>query len=406
MNYGPELLLVAAVAGVGVLHTIVPDHWVPITLLARQRGWSKSETARASLQAGTGHVLSTLLIALVVWIAGVAFAERFGHLVDTVASLSLVAFGGWIGITAWRDLRSHGGHGHSHNHGIALGHRHGDGDPNAVHGPELQRINTKNGVLELSIFEAGVPPRFRLSGVSARAVTVQTHRKAGVRQDFTMVRGWGTTYWESVEEIPEPHEFEVSVTLDQGNNQEHYATQFAEHDHDHLEHGHDHGHTRGHDRASAPANDPLYAPLRGNAAALMSHLHAHRHGGGSVHGHWHDHAAGSAHAITADLEFAPPLHDHMHKTTARMALLLILGSSPMVEGIPAFFAAGKYGMGLIVVMAIVFAISTIATYVLLCVYSTAGLQRVRLGPFERYGEVLSGAFIALVGVAFWIWPVM
>ena len=28
---------------------------------------------------------------------------------------------------------------------------------------------------------------------------------------------------------------------------------------------------------------------------------------------------------------------------------------------------------------------------LFCVYSTAGLQRVRLGAFERYGEVLSGA---------------
>jgi hypothetical protein len=85
---------------------------------------------------------------------------------------------------------------------------------------------------------------------------------------------------------------------------------------------------------------------------------------------------------------------------------LILGSSPMVEGIPAFFAAGKYGIGLIVVMGVVFAISTIATYILLCVYSTAGLQRVRLGVFERYGEVLSGVFIALVGIAFWIWPVL
>ena len=76
MNYGPALLLVGAVATVGVLHTIVPDHWVPITLIARQQGWSKSETARAALQAGTGHILSTLLIALVVWLAGVAFAER------------------------------------------------------------------------------------------------------------------------------------------------------------------------------------------------------------------------------------------------------------------------------------------------------------------------------------------
>jgi hypothetical protein len=42
-----------------------------------------------------------------------------------------------------------------------------------------------------------------------------------------------------------------------------------------------------------------------------------------------------------ELQTAPPQHSHTHKTTARTALLLILGSSPMVEGIPAFFVAGK-----------------------------------------------------------------
>jgi hypothetical protein len=87
-------------------------------------------------------------------------------------------------------------------------------------------------------------------------------------------------------------------------------------------------------------------------------------------------------------------------------MLLILGSSPMVEGIPAFFAAGKYGVGVISAMSVVFALSTIVTYVVLYVTSTAGLQRVNLGAFERYGEVLRGAFIALVGVAFWLWPVI
>jgi hypothetical protein len=57
-------------------------------------------------------------------------------------------------------------------------------------------------------------------------------------------------------------------------------------------------------------------------------------------------------------------------------------------------------------MAIVFAVSTIVTYVVLCVYSTAGLQRVKLGPLERYGEVISGAFIALVGAVFWLRPII
>ena len=223
MNAGPELLLIGAVAAVGVLHTIVPDHWVPITLIARQRSWSTSETARASFLAGVGHVVSTLLIASVVWLAGVAVGTRFGHVVDTAASIALVIFGCWIAIAAWRELRGHGGQGHHHGHG-----------------------------------------------------------------------GQG--------------------------------------------HGHGHGHS--------------------------------------------------------------------HKTSARTALLLILGSSPMVEGIPAFFAAAKYGVRLIAAMAVVFAISTIATYVLLCVCSTAGLQRVQLGAFERYGEVLSGSLIALVGFALWVWPVL
>ena len=116
MSYAPQLLLIAAVAAVGVLHTIVPDHWVPIALIARQRCWSRGETARASLQAGFGHVMSTLLIAAVVWLAGVAFATRFGHLVDTATSLALIGFGGWIAISALKDMQGSGGHRYRHGH--------------------------------------------------------------------------------------------------------------------------------------------------------------------------------------------------------------------------------------------------------------------------------------------------
>jgi hypothetical protein len=38
MNDASGLLLVLTVAVVGVFHTIAPDRWVPISLLARQRG--------------------------------------------------------------------------------------------------------------------------------------------------------------------------------------------------------------------------------------------------------------------------------------------------------------------------------------------------------------------------------
>ncbi|MHB8529081.1 MAG: hypothetical protein ACYC8V_06165 [Caulobacteraceae bacterium] len=339
MAPSPELLLVGAVGAVGVFHTMVPDHWVPITLIARQQGWSRARTARAALIAGTGHVLSTLAIAAVVWIAGVAVAQKFGGWVNTIASVALVLFGGWIAISALRDLRRGGGrdhgHGHGHGHGPAFA---SPGQGEDIHGPERERFETLDGPIDLSIHETGGPPRFRLTGGHFASASLETIRPDGGRQAFTFApRG---AYWETPEAIPEPHGFEVILKLAHGEHEHTYSTRFAEHEHDR---GRDHG---GEDHGSKP------------------------------------------------------------KPGRRTALLLILGSSPMVEGIPAFFAASRYGAGLIIVMSVVFAAATIATYVILCVGSMAGLQRVRLGPIERYGEVLSGAFIAVIGVVFWIWPLL
>jgi len=269
LNAAPVLLLLVAVVAVGVLHTMVPDHWVPITVLARQNGWSRAETARAAAQAGVGHVVSTLLIGAVIWLLGVATAQRFGGIVDTVSSLALMGFGGWFVVAGLLELRrEHGTHHDGHHH----------------HG-----------------------------------------------------------------------------------------------------HGHGHGHARDED---------------------ARHSHLHRHENRPAHIHVHAHAFATAHAIAPAIEFDPPLHEHAHRATGRGALLLILGSSPMIEGVPAFFAAARFGAGVIVLMALLFAASTIATYVVLCTLSARGLERVRLGPLERYGEVLSGGFIALVGLVFWVWPVL
>jgi hypothetical protein len=196
VNYAPQLLLIGAVAAVGVLHTIVPDHWVPIALIARQRGWTRSETARASFQAGIGHVMSTLLIAMVVWIAGVAFATRFGKFVDTATSASLIGFGGWIAIGALREMHGAGRHSHGHSHDSADRRTAAD----QFHGSEQQRFRTDEGELRLSIFERGMPPHFRLSGMPIDIARVETQREEGERQLFRFENR--DTYWESIEEIP------------------------------------------------------------------------------------------------------------------------------------------------------------------------------------------------------------
>ena len=193
-------LLIGTVVAVGVLHTLVPDHWAPIVVLARQQRWTVARTARVAALAGLGHVVSTLFLGVVFWFAGATLAARYGHAVNLAAAVALIAFGLWMAVVGWREAH---------------------GKPPAADSRDTKRTTT---------------------------------------------------------------------------------------------------------------------------------------------------------------------------------LLLILGSSPMIEGLPLFFAASTYGPRLLAVMALAFAASTIATYVATCTAGVAGLQRVSLGAFERYGEFLSGALVALVGV--------
>jgi putative Mn2+ efflux pump MntP len=201
-------LLLIAVAVIGVLHTLVPDHWAPIAVVARQQGWSLRHTAWTAAGAGLGHTLSTLAIGAIAWLVGVAAAQRYGHYVNIASGIALIAFGLWIAISALREAR----------------------EPEA----ELE------------------------SEVVAEAKKIAT----------------------------------------------------------------------------------------------------------------------------------------------RTAIMLVLGSSPSVEALPTFFAAAKFGVWSELALAVVFAATTIGTYVVTCVLSAAGLEKLRLTPLERYGEVISGGFVAIVGAVF------
>jgi cation diffusion facilitator family transporter len=112
-------------------------------------------------------------------------------------------------------------------------HSHGYGDAEHDHDGETHQFATKLGNVELSIFEQGTPPRFRVSFESTASVGnepvlgLETRRADGERQHFSFVdRG---AYWESVEEIPEPHAFRASLQLADGT----YDVAFEEHSHEH-----------------------------------------------------------------------------------------------------------------------------------------------------------------------------
>ena len=105
-------------------------------------------------------------------------------------------------------LLSGGHHGHAHGYG----HSHGGAHAHHDHGEEEHRIETVAGPMVLSVFEDGVPPRFRLRTAAFQGeVTIRIERPDGQSRVFAM-RDCGDCL-ESVEIIPEPHEFVAQVCL-------------------------------------------------------------------------------------------------------------------------------------------------------------------------------------------------
>jgi hypothetical protein len=72
--------LVLAALALGVVHTLAPDHWLPIAAVSRARHWSRGRTARWALLLGGLHLAATALVTLLALVAsrelGLAVAGR------------------------------------------------------------------------------------------------------------------------------------------------------------------------------------------------------------------------------------------------------------------------------------------------------------------------------------------
>jgi cation diffusion facilitator family transporter len=175
---------------------------------------------------------SAIVLAMIALLIGYEAISRFLSPIPIhfTEAIPIAVVGLMVNIaSAW--LLSGGDH-HGHSHGHGHGHNHFEHE----HDSESREIVTDQGVVELSIFEQDVPPRFRLifraqpSGTDVHPLGLETLRPDGTRQSFSLAKHDG--YWESIEEIPEPHAFKVSLQL---ADREHQVT-FEEHAHNHAAH--------------------------------------------------------------------------------------------------------------------------------------------------------------------------
>ncbi len=190
---------------------------------------------------------SAIVLAMIALLIGYEAVARFLspvpiHFAEAIP-IAVVGLGVNI-VSAWLLSGDHHGHAHAHEHGHShshghnddLGHDHGHDHSDPDHESETKEIATGRGTVELSIFEQGVPPRFRLRFVTAGPaaadvpVSLETRRTDGVRERFDFTQRDG--YWESIGTIAEPHEFATVLRL----GAEEHAVAFAEHGHVHDAH--------------------------------------------------------------------------------------------------------------------------------------------------------------------------
>ena len=209
----------------GALHGLEPGHskTMMAAFIIAIRG-----TMTQAVLLGLAATLSHTAVVWVIALGGLYFGQRWdAHASEPylqVASAAIIiAVAAWMIWRTWR-LQRAGASVHGHDHA----HSHDD----------ARRIDTGHGVVRLEVFEAGVPPRFRLCREGTRGhhwpadqVRVETERPDGSRQRFAFVQRDG--FVESEQSIPEPHEFIARLRLGHDGHSHDYDVEFVEHDHPH-----------------------------------------------------------------------------------------------------------------------------------------------------------------------------
>ena len=218
----------------GALHGLEPGHskTMMAAFIVAIRG-TVGQAVLLGLSAAISHSLIIWLLAAAALYFGSQWnAETVEPYLQLGSAVCILALALWMFLRTRREVGEAHTHAHSHSHD-----EHGHS--------ELFVVETSRGNVELSVFEDGVPPVFRLRSAAgsllprAGNVSIETARADGSRQTFSFAQKEG--YIESREAIPEPHEFDATITLDHVDLRETRRVEFREDAHHHHGHGEDDG---------------------------------------------------------------------------------------------------------------------------------------------------------------------
>lgn len=221
LQQGNAWLFVPSAILLGALHGLEPGHskTMMAAFIVAIRG-----TMTQAVLLGLSATLSHTAVVWAVAMAGLYFGRNWNieateAYFQVLSAILIIAVAAWMIWRTWRNQRA--AHDHHHDH------------------DDAKHIDTGHGIVRLEVFESGVPPRFRLYHDNKRdhnwkadQIRIETERPDGSRQVFSFSEHDG--FFESEQEIPEPHEFVVRLSLGHGHHTHDYDVEFVEHDHHHA----------------------------------------------------------------------------------------------------------------------------------------------------------------------------
>jgi nickel/cobalt exporter len=224
----------------GALHGLEPGHsktmMAAFIIAIRGTIW---QAVLLGLSAALSHSLLIWILAAVALHYGSKWdAETVEPYLQIFSAVCILALAAWMYFRTRRELQAahahqHGKDGHTHQHGVHSHshgahdhehthdtHSHDDEDGHGHHHHEHdERVLVSLGhgtAVEVSIFETGCPPVFRVAAtgsqkLSPSEITIETVRSTGAKQTFTFAAKKG--FLESTTPIPEPHEFDAVLTF-------------------------------------------------------------------------------------------------------------------------------------------------------------------------------------------------
>lgn len=94
--------LLTTAALTALLHTLIPDHWLPFVLMGRSQGWSIRTVALVSGLSALLHTGLSLALGLLATGIGVGVARTVGETMEQSGAVLLIVFGLAYTVWAWR----------------------------------------------------------------------------------------------------------------------------------------------------------------------------------------------------------------------------------------------------------------------------------------------------------------